>query len=225
MVTSETRTVATESGSITYLLTVKKVKNWNLRIKPDGSVLLSVNRRTTKAQADEFIRGRSAWIMGHLENMERQVSKPRPAEYREGEPYTLQGRAAHLPPLPGETAEARKKAFRKRMDSLARAEFQAALDRVYPLVAGAGVKPPELKIRRMVSRWGSCHCAKGVIVLNTALLAVPQACLDYVALHELTHFLHPNHGPGFYAAMSQRMPDWKQKRKALQEYSGMMDVF
>ena len=35
------------------------------------------------------------------------------------------------------------------------------------------------------------------------------------ALHELVHFLHPNHGPGFYAVMDRLMPDWKEKRARL----------
>lgn len=39
--------------------------------------------------------------------------------------------------------------------------------------------------------------------------------MDYVALHELVHFLHPNHGPGFYAVMDRLMPDWKEKRARL----------
>ena len=38
---------------------------------------------------------------------------------------------------------------------------------------------------------------------------------DSAALHELVHFLHPNHGPGFYAVMDRLMPDWKEKRARL----------
>ena len=35
----ELRTVSTPQGMIQYLLAVKKVKNMNLRVRPDGSVL------------------------------------------------------------------------------------------------------------------------------------------------------------------------------------------
>ena len=71
----------------------------------------------------------------------------------------------------------------------------------------------------MTSRWGSCHWTKGVIVMNTALAAAPEELLDYVTLHELVHFLHPDHGKGFYAAMDQLMPDWREKRKKLRGFS------
>ena len=100
--------------------------------------------------------------------------------------------------------------------------LEESVDRVYPLVARAGVARPAVKLRAMTSLWGSCHRGKGYITLNTALARCPQTLRDYVALHELVHFLHPNHGPGFYAAMDARMPDWKERRRALQEYGRLL---
>ena len=93
-----------------------------------------------------------------------------------------------------------------------------ALDRVYPLVSEAGVPYPVLKIRPMKSRWGSCLYRKGTVTLNTALAVCPEELRDYVALHELCHFLHPDHSPAFHAAMDARMPDWRERRKRLSAY-------
>ena len=42
---------------------------------------------------------------------------------------------------------------------------------------------------------------------------------DYVALHELVHFLHHDHGPGFYAVMDALMPQWRQLRQELKRYA------
>lgn len=94
----------------------------------------------------------------------------------------------------------------------------AALERVYPLVAVLGVAKPQLRLRSMRSQWGNCHYRQGYITLNTALASCPEALRDYVALHELVHFLHPDHGPGFYAVMDKLMPDWKARRKDLKSY-------
>ena len=93
-----------------------------------------------------------------------------------------------------------------------------AVLRVYPLVSEAGVGLPQVRVRKMKSQWGNCHYRQGYITLNAALARCPQELRDYVALHELVHFLHHDHGPGFYAAMDQRMPDWRQRRKALRDY-------
>ena len=93
--------------------------------------------------------------------------------------------------------------------------LSAAVERVLPLAAPLGVKPPRLRLRRMRSQWGNCHYRQGYITLNTALAACPEELQDYVALHELVHFLHPDHGPGFCAAMDALMPGWRERRRAL----------
>ena len=98
-----------------------------------------------------------------------------------------------------------------------------ALTRVYPLVAPLGVAFPALKLRDLKSQWGNCHWAQGYITLNTALARCPEELRDYVALHELVHFLHHDHGPGFYAQMDALMPDWRRRRKALKRYSGALE--
>ena len=98
-----------------------------------------------------------------------------------------------------------------------------ALARVYPLVEPLGVALPPLKLRALKSQWGNCHWAQGYITLNTALARCPEELRDYVALHELVHFLHHDHGPGFYARMDALMPDWRRRRKALKCYSGALE--
>lgn len=93
-----------------------------------------------------------------------------------------------------------------------------ALERVFPLTEPLGVCRPELRLRAMRSQWGNCHFRQGYITLNTALASCPEQLQDYVALHELVHFLHPDHGPGFRAVMDRLMPDWKTRRKQLRRY-------
>lgn len=98
-----------------------------------------------------------------------------------------------------------------------------ALERMYPLVAPLGVAFPALKLRKLKSQWGNCHWAQGYVTLNTALARCPEELRDYVALHELVHFLHHDHGPGFYSQMDALMPDWRQRRKALKSYGGALE--
>ena len=94
-----------------------------------------------------------------------------------------------------------------------------AVVRVYPLVAPDGCPLPQVKLRKMRSQWGNCHYQQGYITLNTALARCPEPLRDYVALHELVHFLHHDHGTGFYAAMDARMPDWRARRQELKGYA------
>lgn len=43
------------AGGIEYELTRKAVKNLNLRLRPDGSVTVSIPKRVTLAEADRFV--------------------------------------------------------------------------------------------------------------------------------------------------------------------------
>lgn len=54
-------------------------------------------------------------------------------------------------------------------------------------------------------RWGSCTTTTGQIRLSDRLQRMPQYVIDYVLVHELTHLLHPDHGPAF-KAMAARYP-------------------
>ena len=67
----------------------------------------------------------------------------------------------------------------------------------------------------MVSRWGSCSPQTGRIRINTALVAYPARCLDYVIAHELTHLLEPSHGPRFHALLETTFPDEAAARAEL----------
>lgn len=93
--------------------------------------------------------------------------------------------------------------------------FEELTERMRALVIAYVPQPVTVQAKEMKSRWGVCHINKGKIVLNTRLATAPVELQEYVVLHELVHFAHPNHGPGFHAEMARLMPDYKTRRKAL----------
>lgn len=97
-----------------------------------------------------------------------------------------------------------------------------ATRQVYPLVEPLGVPFPEVRVRQMKSQWGNCHWRQGYITLNLALMCCPEPLRVYVALHELVHFLHHDHGAGFYATMDELMPQWRALRKQLKNYGAIL---
>ena len=70
---------------------------------------------------------------------------------------------------------------------------------------------PSLTIRKMTSRWGVCN-------LNLELIKKDPICLDYVIMHELTHFIHPNHSKEFWNLVEENCKDCKKIRKIMKEY-------
>lgn len=68
---------------------------------------------------------------------------------------------------------------------------------------------PEIKCRQMSSKWGVCYTRKNQIVISSYLIHYPFECIEYIMVHEMTHFLIPNHSKRFYEIVSNNMPDYK----------------
>lgn len=73
------------------------------------------------------------------------------------------------------------------------------------------------QIRDMKTIWGSCSTKSGHIRINLQLAKKPQECIEYVIVHELCHLMEPSHNRRFHNLMDQYLPDWKDRKKRLNE--------
>lgn len=217
-------------------VTHKKMKTLRLRVFPSGELRCSAPWHCRRGAVEAFLEKNREWLTAKLADYEarftaeqrrgqilaegeavrirgesyalRLVESPRKAVVlREGSCYIFCPR-----PEDGEALERQWNAWWRRE---ARACFQESLERLYPAVEREGVAMPRLYLRTMRSRWGSCSYNKRRINLNTRLFQCPQAAIDYVTLHELTHFLHHRHDDGFYAFIARHMPDWREREGLL----------
>ena len=128
-----------------------------------------------------------AFVLAHRARVERAVER-------------MRAKAAPQPPGEEEIKELRRRA---------RAEMPG---RVEYWCKRLGLKAGRVKITSAQTRWGSCS-SKGNICFSYLLMRCPDEFIDYVALHEVAHLTHPNHGRGFYALIERHMPDYKRRRK------------
>lgn len=98
-------------------------------------------------------------------------------------------------------------------------KFADTVDRVYGWFQKYKVPYPQVTIRSMKSRWGSCRPATGKITLNSKLAAVPEECLEYVVVHEFAHFLQPNHSKKFWKVVEEFLPDYLKRDVRLKMYN------
>ena len=172
--------------TIKYDLQYKKVKNINLRIKPDGSINVSVNKRVPQKVIDEFIISKADFIVRALEKYKNIPATVQKQYFTEDE---------------------------------VKEQIHDLCNKAFPYYEKRGIKYPEIKFRKMVSRWGSCHTKKGILTFSTNLMYAPAECIEYVVWHEFTHFLQPNHSTRFYDELAKVYPNWKECRKKLKEIS------
>lgn len=224
-----------KGNEISYNLTIKKVKNINLRIKSDKTVNVSANTRVSQKVIDEFLISKADYILKALKyygDAERKITPS--AAYKDGDIITVFGENrvltvtesqknyaelsdGHIKLFVKSTDdfELKERTLYKLLNQLCRDAVLTFCEEVYPRFKEYGVEFPEIKFRKMVSMWGNCRPKRGILTFNIALAHVSFECIRYVVIHEFVHFLEPNHSAEFYNKLSEFMPNWKVCREKL----------
>lgn len=92
--------------------------------------------------------------------------------------------------------------------------FEERLKNLYGIFK-ENIPYPKLKIRKMKTRWGVCNIRDNSITLNSELIKYTIDKIDYVIIHELSHFVHFNHSKDFWQLVHRYCPDYKLIRKEL----------
>jgi predicted metal-dependent hydrolase len=92
--------------------------------------------------------------------------------------------------------------------------FEKRLKKCLDGAKSLNIHDPNVIIRRLAKRWGSCTKAEN-IVLNTDLIKTPLYCIEYVIMHELCHLRVPKHNQHFYRLLSRHMSDWERRKSRL----------
>ena len=72
---------------------------------------------------------------------------------------------------------------------------------------------PIIEIKKLKSRWGACFLKQNKVSFNLVLVHLEKCLIDYVIIHELCHFIQPNHSKAFYQVIEYYMPDYKERIK------------
>ena len=230
------RTINADGQAINYTLERKPVKNINLRIKADQSVFVSAPKDVAAKLVDAFVIEKSAYILRALKRFkDKKRFETLDNSFVDGESVKLFGRNMRLKiktasrnavesdesyvtlfVKDSKNVEMKKRLLDTWLRKKCMEEVTAICKKVYPKVKKYGIEFPEIQMREMVSRWGSCSPKKGFVTFNTALVTMPISCIEYVVTHEFTHFLYPNHSKKFYEQLATFMPDWEERKRRLE---------
>ena len=94
--------------------------------------------------------------------------------------------------------------------------FKKYLDEAY-YVFDEKIPYPIIKVRSMKTRWGVCNRRDNSVTLNLELIKKDPMYLNYVIVHELSHFIHFDHSRAFWHVVEKYCPDYKTVRKKLKE--------
>lgn len=221
---------------ITVTIDRKQMKTCRLKVFPDMSVKVSTPQSTPSEWINAFLNEKSSWIEEKLEHFRKTTGYAATTQIRNGMSIKMlgedlifsvtqsdknnlyqEGKVLHVCSTDINNQDKLLIQFENwwRNESLRIVSLQ--LDRLYPVIKKYGVDHPKVAIKKMKTLWGSCSVNRGVVTFNQYLIKAKPACIEYVVLHELVHFLYPNHSKKFYDFLSIYMPDWKERKKILDQ--------
>ncbi|MGO8832354.1 MAG: M48 family metallopeptidase [Roseiarcus sp.] len=222
----------------TYRVALKRLpsaRRFTLRVRgATRDVVLTMPARSSLNSAREFAERHAAWIGARLARLPRPVIfEPRSIAPLRGVDHAIVHRpgvrgvvwveradrgplicvAGDLAHVPRRVAD-----FLKRE---ARRDLEAAVARYCEAL---GVEARRIALRDTTSRWGSCS-STGALSFSWRLILAPPFVLDYLAAHEVAHFLHLNHSPAFWKVAHRLFPETDRAEQWLKTHGPNLHRF
>ncbi|OKZ23908.1 MAG: metal-dependent hydrolase [Bacteroides sp. 43_108] len=222
-----------EFGSVIIEYTIKHRarKTLGICVHPDGSVEIKAPMETSLEQIKAHVHRRAPWIYKQQRYFSSFGVHTTERKIVSGESHLYLGRQYMLRIVDSKHNEVHYKGnilevecrHRKDARTLLLAWYRKRAEIKFkeyaePLISRFNrhqVKPSDIKLKEMETRWGSCT-ASGQILLNPRLIGAPRICIEYVIMHELCHLVYRNHTKAFYELLTQEMPDWKKWKMKLE---------
>ena len=197
-----------------YVIEYKKIKNIYFRVKDDLKIHVSAPKIASKKYIESLLKSNEDAII----KMYSKVSKK---SNLSNELYYLGNRLIlekydDKPYISNDYIYAKNEISAKEyIYSLAFNVFAERLERIKNDFNNL----PEfrLRVRKMTSKWGVCNIKSMTVTLNTDLIFKDVHLIDYVIVHELSHFAHMNHSKEFWNEVAKHYPYYKEARKELNE--------
>lgn len=210
----------------------KDVKNLHIAVEPPlGRVRVAAPARLTEDEVRLAVLQRYSWIRKQQDQF-RNAPRQSEREMTTGESHFVWGRRLRMAVIerPGRphlevsgdrlllysNGEMSPEQHRQLLDQWYRQQLRHALP---PLIetweTRLNVVVPKWSVRRMKTKWGSCNRETHHIWFNVELAKKPPECLEYIVVHEMTHYSEGGHGKRFATLMDRELPDWRNRRTEL----------
>ena len=231
------RQIQLQQTTIAYAFQRVKRKTIGMSVGADG-LEVRAPRWATVASVEAVLHEKSAWILRKLQESQERQKQMRHTiiEWRDGaslpflgEQWVVRLDPEHQYPHISDTDAAPKylqvplslhaqpgqirDAVQAWLMQQAKLNFTQRLDHFAPQL---GVQWKRLSLSNASSRWGTAS-ADGSIRLNWRLIHFKQDVIVYVVVHELSHLRVMNHSPQFWETVGSLVPDYQQRRHALNE--------
>ncbi len=215
-------------------------KTLSITVHPDNRVVVHAPATYPRAKIARFVEQKSDWVRKAFQANLQRNRQVREKRFETGETllylgkeYTLRVEQGNRPEvvaadgyicvrLCAEDAPLGPSKVKERLMEWYVSRALAQIREKTTLYASRiGVKPGQVTIKSLKSRWGSCSIT-GRISLAWNIIMAPENVLDYLIVHELCHLVHHNHSEEYWSLVGAFLPDHRQSRKWLRENGALL---
>ena len=183
----------------------------------EGQVVVYAPTSTPQRTIDAFLQRAQSWIQKQQNKQRKQQADVANKTYTLDSQFMYLGRSYTLAQLLAEDIDTDQPLqtqlihwFQQQAKRLLAQKTQAMAARIRQSYHG-------IRLGYYRSKWGSCN-SKRVLSYHWAIVQAPEAVIDYLVAHEVSHLKHMNHSAHFWALVEKLCPDYQAQRKWLREH-------
>lgn len=210
-------------------------KTLAIEVHPDSSVHIIAPEKSSIKDIDQKVEKRASWIIKQQQYFEQFLPRTPERQYVSGETHYYLGKSYVLKVHSGPMNQVKLKAGK--LDVICKDEVKQEMvkkllakwyyqhaERKFNILALEAYSKfkeydfdmPNIEIRRMSKRWGSCNTVDK-ITINPEIIKASSKCIQYVLIHEMTHLVVSNHNKKFYNTLTAVMPNWQKWKNKLEQ--------
>jgi predicted metal-dependent hydrolase len=184
-----------------------RAKNLSLRVNAKtGRVRLTIPIKIQPQRIAVFLEQYQSWIIKHQDQFDARVP------FVEGAFVPYRGRYYHIVQQSGSRTNVTFKDDQMIVTTRGSVRVNTAVmrfsDLSYQKAALIGKKIQQIDILDTISRWGSCS-VDGRLMYSWRIIMAPDAAIDYLISHEVSHLMHMNHSPAFWTLCQSLCIDYE----------------
>lgn len=201
-----------------YIVEVVKKNNKNtyIKVKEDLTIYVTTNYFVTKRYVKNVLDNNDEFLRKAIKKVKNRIQKDNDFYYL-GKKYDIIYTDFNRVEVDGDKIYSKNEnSLNKWLKGQMVLVFTERLKYNYNLFSEK-IPFPKLKIRSMKTRWGVCNKRDNSVTLNSKLIKYSLNEIDYVIIHELSHFVHFDHSRDFWNTVEKYMPDYKKSVRVLKE--------
>ncbi|OGI24859.1 MAG: metal-dependent hydrolase [Candidatus Melainabacteria bacterium RIFOXYA12_FULL_32_12] len=220
---------------ITYSLKQSKRKTMSIYVERDGAVSVLAPDELSVPEIEQVIASKKYWIHKQKAELELLNLSKVEREFVSGESFLYLGRPYTLKVVEDLDVPLKlyqgylhlRKSDIKRGTELFKEFYKTKgttkiIERINLYKDMIGVNPKNIRIMELKSRWASC--SERSLNFNWKVMMAPLTIIDYIVVHELTHFIHPNHTEAFWNSVDKVLPDYWERKNWLKDNGASLDL-